>query len=168
MKAQSLSCIGIVLLAMDACLLSDFGAAFVTPKTRFLELRYIHGKSTESLRSDGYRHFDLGNYPHMLHSTPINDDETGTQIDANNSDKNQLPIQRIGDVDEEFPLYNAVPVFTGSIVFLGSLFVMGYAIYAGLTGDDPLAGHPLNWIQLTVKHHDIISNILMSLLCLNK
>lgn len=146
MKAQSLSHIGIILLAMDACLLSDFGHAFVTPKTRFLARRYANGLFTESLRSDGYRHYDLGNYPHMLQSTPINDDDTDTQIDTNdnNNDNNQLPIQRMGDVDEEFPLYNAVPVFTGSIVFLGSLFVMGYAIYAGQTGDDPLAGHPLN------------------------
>lgn len=45
--------------------------------------------------------------------------------------------------DDEYPsLYNAVPLFTGSIVTLFTLFLTVYGIYAGLTGDDPMSGHP--------------------------
>lgn len=43
---------------------------------------------------------------------------------------------------EGMNLYNAVPLFTGVIVLFFSLFITGYMFYAGLTGDDPLMGHP--------------------------
>jgi hypothetical protein len=46
------------------------------------------------------------------------------------------------DDDDSAGLYNAVPLYTGAIVTLGTFFITGYLIYAGLTGDDPLAGHP--------------------------
>jgi hypothetical protein len=45
------------------------------------------------------------------------------------------------DIDDA--LYNAAPIFTGTIVTVFSLLLTGYGIYAGLTGDDPLAGHPV-------------------------
>ena len=45
--------------------------------------------------------------------------------------------------DDDYPsLYNAAPLFTGSIVTLFTLFLTVYGIYAGLTGDDPMSGHP--------------------------
>jgi hypothetical protein len=47
------------------------------------------------------------------------------------------------DDDESASLYNAAPLYTGAVVTLGTFFLTGYLIYAGLTGDDPLAGHPL-------------------------
>jgi hypothetical protein len=46
------------------------------------------------------------------------------------------------DDDESEVLYNAAPLFTGAVVTVGTLVLTGYLIYAGLTGDDPLAGHP--------------------------
>jgi hypothetical protein len=47
------------------------------------------------------------------------------------------------DDDDESPsLYNAVPLYTGLVVTVGTFALTGYLIYAGLTGDDPLAGHP--------------------------
>jgi hypothetical protein len=39
-------------------------------------------------------------------------------------------------------LYNTVPLLTGVIVTILSFALTGYGIYAGLTGDDPMAGHP--------------------------
>mmetsp|Transcript_20799 Transcript_20799/g.26873 ORF Transcript_20799/g.26873 Transcript_20799/m.26873 type:complete len:145 (+) Transcript_20799:73-507(+) len=47
------------------------------------------------------------------------------------------------DTEESPSLYNAVPLFTGTLYLIASLGLTGYGIYAGLTGDDPLAGHPL-------------------------
>jgi hypothetical protein len=48
------------------------------------------------------------------------------------------------DDDDETPsLYNAVPLYTGAVVTAATFALTGYLIYAGLTGDDPLAGHPL-------------------------
>jgi hypothetical protein len=45
--------------------------------------------------------------------------------------------------DDDYPsLYNAAPLFTGSIITLFTLFLTVYGIYAGLTGDDPMSGHP--------------------------
>eukprot|EP00977_Amphora_coffeiformis_P020571 scaffold8374_cov175-Amphora_coffeaeformis.AAC.10 len=46
------------------------------------------------------------------------------------------------DSEVELNLYNAVPLFTGGIFMLLSLALTGYMFYAGLTGDDPLTGHP--------------------------
>lgn len=43
---------------------------------------------------------------------------------------------------EGLELYNAAPLFTGVVVTIFTLALTGYGIYAGLTGDDPLTGHP--------------------------
>jgi hypothetical protein len=49
------------------------------------------------------------------------------------------------DDDDEMPsLYNAVPLYTGAVVTAATFALTGYLIYAGLTGDDPLAGHGLS------------------------
>ena len=42
----------------------------------------------------------------------------------------------------EMTAYNAVPLFTGGIVTLFSVAFTAYLYYVGLTGDDPLMGHP--------------------------
>ena len=63
----------------------------------------------------------------------IQDTRTGTA--------NSL-FQDDSSTKEEMNLYNAVPLFTGVIVLLFSLAITGYMFYAGLTGDDPLMGHP--------------------------
>jgi hypothetical protein len=47
-----------------------------------------------------------------------------------------------GDEPEEMNLYNSVPLFTGAVFSLLSLLGTGYLFYAGITGDDPLMGHP--------------------------
>ena len=44
--------------------------------------------------------------------------------------------------DEDLQLYNAAPLFTGGIITVVSLAFTAYLFYAGLTGDDPLMGHP--------------------------
>ena len=46
------------------------------------------------------------------------------------------------DKDDGLNLYNAVPLFTGGIFTLFSIAATAYLYYAGLTGDDPLMGHP--------------------------
>lgn len=46
------------------------------------------------------------------------------------------------DEDEELNLYNAAPLFTGGIIMVVSMAATAYLFYAGLTGDDPLMGHP--------------------------
>jgi hypothetical protein len=47
------------------------------------------------------------------------------------------------EIDEtETAVYNTIPLFTGSIVTLLSLAGTLYLYYVGLTGDDPLMGHP--------------------------
>ena len=52
-------------------------------------------------------------------------------------------LSALNDDDDDYPsLYNAAPLFTGSIITLFTLFLTVYGIYAGLTGDDPMSGHP--------------------------
>ena len=51
-------------------------------------------------------------------------------------------ILREEEEGESLTLYNAVPLFTGAIVFVVSIAATAYLYYAGLTGDDPLMGHP--------------------------
>lgn len=47
-----------------------------------------------------------------------------------------------GTGDKGLAVYNAAPLFTGVIVTVLSFALTGYGIYAGLTGDDPMSGHP--------------------------
>jgi hypothetical protein len=51
------------------------------------------------------------------------------------------------DNDEGLAPYNAAPLFSGVIVTILSFALTGYGIYAGLTGDDPMSGHPSIPIQ---------------------
>ena len=44
----------------------------------------------------------------------------------------------------DLDLYNAAPLFTGAVVTVFSIAFTGYLIYAGITGDDFMTGHPLN------------------------
>jgi hypothetical protein len=43
--------------------------------------------------------------------------------------------------NEDNDLYNPIPLFTGAVLTTFSLMVTGYLFYAGLTCNDPLAGH---------------------------
>jgi hypothetical protein len=66
---------------------------------------------------------------------PVKISSTGSWGGGNNDDDD--------DDDGGSGLYNAAPLYTGAVVTLATFVLTGYLIYAGLTGDDPLAGHPL-------------------------
>ena len=53
-----------------------------------------------------------------------------------------FPNESSQDEQEDLNLYNAAPLFTGGILTVVSLAFTAYLYYAGLTGDDPLMGHP--------------------------
>lgn len=55
---------------------------------------------------------------------------TNSWINTNNNDNGEDAV------------YNAVPLFTGTIITVLSMALTGYLLYAGITGDDPLTGHP--------------------------
>lgn len=44
--------------------------------------------------------------------------------------------------EDSLNLYNAAPLFTGGILTVVSIAFTAYLFYAGITGDDPLMGHP--------------------------
>lgn len=71
------------------------------------------------------------------------DDPSSSKNDVEGSTQNREKTGNLFlDGEDQMVLYNAVPLFTGGIVLLFSLFLTGYMFYAGLTGDDPLMGHP--------------------------
>lgn len=58
------------------------------------------------------------------------------------SDEELTRAENDNDDNDDATIYNGVPIFTGSVITACTLFLTIYGIYAGLTGDDPLAGHP--------------------------
>ncbi|KAL7559185.1 hypothetical protein ACA910_013192 [Epithemia clementina (nom. ined.)] len=61
-----------------------------------------------------------------------NDDDDKDLNDNNNKNNNNHNSDELS--------YNAIPLFTGSLVLLLNIVVTGYFIYAGTTGMDPLTG----------------------------
>ena len=62
--------------------------------------------------------------------------EGGAGLFFNQQEEEPPPSQEVG-------LYNAAPLFTGGVITVMTFLACGYMVYAGVTGDDPLAGHPL-------------------------
>lgn len=65
---------------------------------------------------------------------PIQISSSSAGVDVPSPSKNDTD-------DPSISLYNAVPLFTGTVITILSLVLVVYGFYAGLTGDDPLTGH---------------------------
>ena len=69
-------------------------------------------------------------------SSPQSQEEMQNELNV------MMGVNSTDDDDVSLELYNAAPLFTGVIVTIFTLLLTGYGIYAGITGDDPLMGHP--------------------------
>lgn len=76
-----------------------------------------------------------------------NFERTQRDIDAMMRDQDNASMQSTlfglntlndGDTSDDDDAYNAVPLFTGSLVLLASLFFTGYGFFVFFTGDDPI------------------------------
>ena len=78
----------------------------------------------------------------MASTRKENEHQDSIPQDDDALEKREIDEMFSQEEEEGLNLYNAAPLFTGGIIFVVSIAATAYLFYAGLTGDDPLMGHP--------------------------
>jgi hypothetical protein len=68
-----------------------------------------------------------------------NEDETAVrQVELNAMMQDQQSGALFAKQQDDKVTYNAIPLFTGTVILLASIFITGYGFYVFATGSDPI------------------------------